>query len=47
MIEQVMLEIRQEHTNAEYRPMVELLKQRGIHVNHKKVQRLMKNLGFV
>ncbi|KLU32551.1 integrase, partial [Pasteurella multocida subsp. multocida] len=41
MIEQVMLEIRQEHTNAGYRPMVELLKQRGIYVNHKKVQRLM------
>lgn len=40
MIEQVMLEIRQEHTNAGYRPMVELLKQRGIYVNHKKVQRL-------
>ena len=46
MIEQVMLEIRQEHTNAGYRPMVELLKQRGIYVNHKKVQRLMKKLGL-
>ncbi len=41
-----MLEIRQEHTNAGYRPMVELLKQRGIYVNHKKVQRLMKKLGL-
>jgi len=46
MIEQVMVEIRQEHTNAGYRPMVELLKQRGIYVNHKKVQRLMKKLGL-
>jgi len=45
-IEQTMLEIRQEHTNAGYRPMVELLKQRGFHVNHKKVQRLMKKLGL-
>lgn len=45
-IEQEMLEIRQEHANAGYRPMVELLKQRGIHANHKKVQRLMKKLGL-
>ncbi len=40
-----MLKIRQEHANAGYRPMSELLKQRGYHVNHKKVQRLMKKLG--
>lgn len=46
MIEQAMLEIRQEHANAGYRPMVELLKQHGIYVNHKKVQRLMKKLGL-
>lgn len=45
-IEQTMLAIRQEHANAGYRPMVELLKQRGFHVNHKKVQRLMKKLGL-
>ncbi len=43
-IEKAMLEIRQEHTNAGYRPMTEFLKQRGIHANHKKVQRLMKKL---
>lgn len=41
-----MLEIRQEHANAGYRPMVELLKQKGIYANHKKVQRLMKKLGL-
>ena len=41
-----MVEIRAEHANAGYRPMTELLKQRGIHVNHKKVQRLMKKLGI-
>lgn len=41
-----MLEIRQEHANAGYRPMVELLKQKGLHANHKKVQRLMKKLGL-
>ena len=41
-----MLKIRQEHANAGYRPMSELLKQRGYHVNHKKVQRLMKKLGL-
>lgn len=41
-----MLEIRAEHANAGYRPMVELLKQEGIHANHKKVQRLMKKLGL-
>ena len=41
-----MLEIRAEHPNAGYRPMVELLHQRGFHVNHKKVQRLMKKLGL-
>lgn len=46
MLEQSMLEIRTEHPNARYRPMVELLKQRGFHVNHKKVQRLMKKLGL-
>ena len=34
-----MLKIRQEHANAGHRPMSELLKQRGYHVNHKKVQR--------
>jgi hypothetical protein len=39
-----MLEIRAQHPNAGYRPMVELLKQRSIYVNHKKVQRLMKKL---
>ena len=41
-----MLKIRQEHANAGHRPMSELLKQRGYHVNHKKVQRLMKKLGL-
>lgn len=41
-----MLKIRQEHANAGYRPMSELLKQRGYHVNHKKVQCLMKKLGL-
>lgn len=41
-----MLEIRAEHANAGYRPMTELLRQRGIHANHKKVQRLMKKLGI-
>lgn len=41
-----MLEIRAEHPDAGYRPMVELLHQRGFHVNHKKVQRLMKKLGL-
>ena len=45
-IEEAMLEIRVEHANAGYRPMTELLKQRGFHVNHKKVQRLMKKLGL-
>ena len=39
-----MLEIRAQHPNAGYRPMVELLKQRNIYANHKKVQRLMKKL---
>ncbi|SOB46808.1 hypothetical protein LPICM17_100008 [Lactococcus piscium] len=39
LIEKEMLKIRQEHANAGYRPMSELLKQRGYHVNHKKVQR--------
>lgn len=41
-----MTRIRAEHPNAGYRPMVELLKQRGFRVNHKKVQRLMKKLGL-
>lgn len=41
-----MIEIRQAHANAGYRPMVELLKQKGIYANHKKVQRLMKKLGL-
>lgn len=41
-----MLEIRREHKNAGYRPMVQLLKVKGFHVNHKKVQRLMKKLGL-
>lgn len=41
-----MLEIRKEHKNAGYRPMVQLLKDKGFHVNHKKVQRLMKKLGL-
>lgn len=41
-----MLNIRVQHPNAGYRPMVELLKQSGIYVNHKKVQRLMKKLGL-
>lgn len=41
-----MLEIREEHANAGYRPMVEYLKAKGFHVNHKKVQRLMKKLGL-
>lgn len=45
-IEQEMLTIRSEHANAGYRPMVELLKKRGIVANHKKVQRLMKKLGL-
>lgn len=35
LIEKEMLKIRQEHANAGYRPMSELLKQRGYHVNHK------------
>lgn len=39
-----MLCIRSEHVNAGYRPMVELLKQRGFHANHKRIQRLMKKL---
>lgn len=41
-----MLKIRKEHANAGYRPMTELLKQRGFHINHKKVQRLMRKLGI-
>lgn len=41
-----MREIRVEYANAGYRPMVELLKQNGIHAHHKKVQRLMKKLGL-
>ena len=41
-----MLLIRTEHANAGYRPMVELLKQKGLHANHKKVQRLMRKLGL-
>jgi len=41
-----MLEIRQEHANAGYRPMVHYLALKGFHVNHKKVQRLMKELGL-
>ena len=41
-----MLEIRKEHRNAGYRPMVQLLKSEGFIVNHKKVQRLMKKLGL-
>lgn len=41
-----MLEIRKEHRNAGYRPMVQLLKSKGFIVNHKKVQRLMKKLGL-
>ncbi len=44
-IETQMLEIRAQHPNAGYRPMVELLKQRNIYANHKKVQRLMKNFS--
>lgn len=31
LIEKEMLKIRQEHANAGYRPMSELLKQRGYH----------------
>lgn len=46
LLDKEMLKIRQEHVNAGYRPMSELLKQRGYHVNHKKVQRLMKKLGL-
>lgn len=45
-MEQEMLAIRSEHANAGYRPMVELLKKRGIVSNHKKGQRLMKKLGL-
>nr|WP_256211097.1 IS3 family transposase [Lactococcus garvieae] len=45
-VEQAMLEIRKEHKNADYRPMVQLLKAKGFNVNHKKVQRLMKKLGL-
>lgn len=45
-VEQAMLEIRKEHENAGYRPMVQLLKAKGFNVNHKKVQRLMKKLGL-
>lgn len=45
-IEQAMIEIRKVHKNAGYRPMVEHLKVKGYHVNHKKVQRLMKKLGL-
>ena len=41
-----MLEIRKVHKNAGYRPMVQLLKDKGFLVNHKKVQRLMKKLGL-
>ncbi len=41
-----MLRIRQEHPNAGYRPMTELLKTQGYWVNHKKVQRIMKKLGL-
>ena len=41
-----MLKIRQKHANAGYRPMRELLKQRGYYVNHTKVQRLKKKLGL-
>lgn len=41
-----MLKIRSEHPNAGYRTMVALLKQEGYHVNHKKVQRLMRKLGI-
>ena len=40
-----MLKIRQEHANAGYRPMSELLNQRGYHVYQKKVQSIKKNLG--
>lgn len=45
-VEQAMMEIRKEHKNAGYRPMVQLLKAKGFDVNHKKVQRLMKKLGL-
>lgn len=45
-IEQLMIEIRSEHPHADYRTMVELLKQRDFHVNHKKVQRIMEKLGL-
>ncbi|MBU6001221.1 hypothetical protein KQ236_13030, partial [Lactococcus lactis] len=34
LIEKEMLKIRQEHANAGYRPMSELLKQRGYHTHH-------------
>ena len=42
LIEKEMLKIRQEHANAGYRPMSELLKQRGYHVNHKTITHLQK-----
>ena len=44
-IEKEMLKKRQKHANAGYHTMRELIKQRGYHVNNKKVQPLMKKLG--
>lgn len=46
VIKKAMLDIRQEHANAGYRPMVKHLETKGFHVNNKKVQRLMKELGI-
>lgn len=45
-IENQMLEIRKEHKDYGYLRMTRELKDRGFHVNKKKVQRLIKKLGI-
>ncbi|MDR0300402.1 MAG: IS3 family transposase, partial [Streptococcaceae bacterium] len=46
-LEHALLEIRENHANYGYRRMIQVLKQTGWTVNHKKVQRLMKKLGLL
>ena len=45
-IEEEMLKIREKHKNYGYLRMTNELKDRGFHVNKKKVQRLIRKLGL-
>ncbi len=45
-IESLMKEIRSSHKDYGYRRMTQELRNRGIHINMKKVQRLMNKLGL-